>query len=299
MTLVEVVFLILFWGWVLSAILFLRNTVLPRIPIPELAAAATPLPLETVHFEATDGLRLEGWLARTDPLRPWLILCHGVGSNRADLLDIAEGLHAAGFNLLLFDFRGHGGSDGRTTSFGWTEQRDLKGALAFLGGQPEIPAAPYGVYGTSMGGVVALLVAARDERIGAVAVDSPYTNLGVSISRHLRLMYRLLPSIPFHGFVLSTYRLRFGSWPHDVSPERAATRLSPRALLMIQGGHDHRMPLEDAQRMFDGAGQPKELWVVDGADHLEGFALDPSAYRDRLSQFFHTNLSTVLSELPA
>lgn len=286
MPLLEVAFLLVFWSWVVSAILFLRNTVLSRIPIPEFAAHATPLPLETVHFEATDGLRLEGWIARADPARPWVILCHGVGSNRADLLDIAAGLHEAGLNLLLFDFRGHGGSAGRTTSFGWTEQRDLEGALAFLGGQPEIPARPYGVYGISMGGVVALLVASRDERIGAVAVDSPYTNLGASISRHLRLMYPWLPSIPFHGFVLSTYRLRFGIWPHRVSAERAARHLSPRALLMIHGGHDHRMPLEAARSMFEAAGHPKELWVVDGADHLESFALAPSAYRERLAQFF-------------
>lgn len=290
MTLLEVAFLVVFWSWVASALLFLRNTVLPRLPISEPTAHATHLPLETVHFEATDGLRLEGWIIRAESVRPWLILCHGVGSNRADLLDIAAGLHGAGFNLLVFDFRGHGGSAGRATSFGWTEQRDLEGALAFLGGQPEIPPKPYGVYGISMGAVVALLVASQDERIGAVAADSPYTNLGASIGRHLQLMYPLLPSIPFHGFVLSTYRLRFGTWPHHVSPERAAKHLNPRPLLMIQGGQDHRMPLEAAQRMFDGARQPKELWVVEGADHLESFALNPSAYRERLLQFFNTSL---------
>ena len=288
MIVVEVLFLTVFWAWVFSAVLFLRNTFLPRLPI-----TTTPglfnLPSETVRFLAADGTPLEGWTIPADPDQRWLILCHGLGSNRADLLDIAAGLHHAGFNLLLFDFRGHGSSGGHVTSFGWTEQRDLEGALAFLGQQPEIAAKPYGVYGISLGASVALMVAARDERIGAVAADSPYTNLEDTLGRHLTLMYPF-PKIPFLWFVLATYRLRFGVWPRDISPEDSAARLHPRPLLLIQGAKDPRMPVEGAQQMFDGAGNPKELWVIEGAGHLEGFSRDPGAYQARLVKFFKSRL---------
>ncbi len=289
MLVLEILFLTVFWTWCLSAALFLRNTVLPRMPITQ-----TPeflhLRSETVEFQATDGIQLEGWKVLGEPSRPWILLCHGVGANRADLLDIAEGLHEAGFNLFLFDFRAHGGSHGRVTSFGWREQRDLEGALSFLGQQPDIPAAPYGVYGISMGGAVALMVAARDERIGAVAVDSPYPNLEEAIGRHMSLMYPLLPRVPFQWFVLATYRLRFGVWPRRVSPEDSAARLSPRPLLLIHGAADLRMPVEGSRRIADRAGAPKELWVIDHAGHLEGFALDPSAYHTRLASFFQASL---------
>ena len=284
-TVLEVTFLVGFWAWVFSATLFLRNTFLPRIPItrtPELLG----LPSETIHFQATDGLRLEGWKILADPSRPWVLLCHGVGSNRSDLLDIAVGLHKARFNLLLFDFRGHGGSAGRVTSFGWQEQRDLEGALAFLGQQPDTPPRPYGVYGISMGGSVALMVAAQDERIGAVAVDSPYTNLEESIGRHLALLYPVIPRIPFLWFVLSTYRLRFGVWPRQVSPLESANQLGSRPLLLIQGAQDPRMPLEGAKQLLAGARGPKELWVAEGAGHLEAFAIDPEVYLVRLVSFF-------------
>ena len=284
----EILFLAFFWLWVLSAILFLRNTLLPRLPVtqtPELFH----LPSETVHFQATDGVRLEGWKIPGDPARPWLILCHGVGSNRSDLLDIAEGLHRAGFSLLLFDFRGHGGSAGRVTSFGWREQRDLEGALVFLGQQPEVPARSYGVYGISLGGAVALMVGAGDERIGAVAADSPYTTLEETLGRHLTLLYPL-PKVPFLWFVLATYRLRFGVWPKRVLPLESAARLSPRPILLIHGAQDPRMPVEGAKRMFAGAGEPKELWIVEGADHLQAFSRDPDAYRSRLVGFFQSSL---------
>ncbi len=288
MIVVEVVFLLLFWSWVATAAVFLRNTILPRNVFVQ--TLHTQLPLETVQFEATDGMPLEGWRIETDPIAPWVILCHGVGSNRLDLLDIAQGLHRSGLNVFLFDFRGHGGSGGRATSFGWQEQRDLEGALAYLGQQPEISAAPYGVYGISMGGAVAIMVAATDERIGAVAADSPYTGLEETLGRHLRLMFPMLPRIPFLWYVLTTYRIRFGIWPRQISPETAVHRLGQRSLLIIHGAEDDRIPPAGVRRMFANAGKTKELWMVDGAGHLESFSRFPGAYLSRVGDFFVQSL---------
>jgi len=282
---IEVVFLLVFWAWVFAATLFLRQTVLPRLPI----IMSPPPPAETVRFPATDGVSLEGWLLPGEAGRPWILICHGVGANRADLLDIASTLRSAGFNLFLFDFRGHGASGGLATSFGWREQRDLEGALAYLG-QQDIPPKPYGIYGISMGAAVALLVAARDERLGAVAVDSPYTDLEDSLGRHLALMYPALPRQPFLWFILATYRLRFGVWPRQVSPTASAARLSPRPLLLIQGAEDPRMPVAGAQAIAAAAGPPKDLWIVPGAGHLEGYAFDPQGYQSRLISFFESSL---------
>ena len=140
-----------------------------------------------------------------------------------------------------------------------------------------------------MGGAVALMVAARDERLRAVAADSPYPNLEQTLGHHLTLLYPWLPKIPFVWFVLTTYRLRFGIWPRQMSPQESAARLSPRALLLIQGDHDPRIPAEGTTSMFAAAGEPKELLIM-GGGHLEGFSLDPSRYTDRLIRFFKTHL---------
>ena len=284
----EVLFLVLFWAWVLSAVLFLRNTFLPRMPLAVLPTS-WPLPFEPVRFQATDGLWLSGWKIMAQAQAPWIILCHGLGANRSDLLDIAAALSRAGYNLLVFDFRAHGESQGRVTSFGWREQRDLEGALAFLGRQPEIPERPYGVFGISMGGAVAVMVAARDERLGAVAVDSIYPNLEESIAHHIKLLYRL-PRIPFLLFVSSTYRIRFGVWPRQMSPLDAVSHISPRALLVIHGGSDPRMPKDDATRLFEAAQEPKQLWIIEEADHLGGLQADPETYLQKLVGFFDSCL---------
>lgn len=230
-------------------------------------------------------------MATTSPEHPWIILCHGLGANRSDLLEIADGLRAEGFNLLLFDFRGHGTSSGRTSSFGWAERRDLEGALAYLGSQPEVPVRPVGVYGISMGASVALLVAADDERIGVIVADSPYRSLEASIARHMKLLYPWLPRWPFVPMALATYRLRFGVWPGAVSPEHGVAALGSRPLLLINGAEDPRMPADEIRTMAARAHGPVTTWVVPGADHLGAYHHNPRAYVDRLVGVFRSGLN--------
>ena len=285
----ELLFLLVFWTWVGCGLFFLRTTILPKTP-----RSATPrefgLSYKDVAFPATDGVQLSGWLiADSTPTRPWLILCHGLGTTCADLLDLAAALFREGYNLFLFDFRGHGESAGRVTSFGWWEQRDLEGALAFLGEQPEVPERPYGIVGVSMGGAVAIMVAARDERLGAVAVDGVYPDLEASLAHHVELLYRL-PRMPFLFVIKTAYRIRFGVWPRHMSPQKAVERLSSRKLLVIQGSKDARVPLEGTKTLMERAGTAHELFVIEGAGHLEGLALDASAYVGKLTNFFISSL---------
>ena len=288
MVILEALFLVFFWGWVFTAALFLRNTRLPRMPLST-SPAVWQLPFVSVRFQATDGIWLSGWKIATDPQEPWIILCHGLGTNRADLLDLAAALHHARYNLFLFDFRAHGESQGATTSFGWNEQRDLEGALAFLGTQPEVPERPYGVFGISMGGAVAIMVAARDERVGAVAVEGVYEDLQESIGHHLKLLYRL-PRVPCAFFASSAYRLRVGVWPRHMSPIKEVSALSPRPLFIIHGAQDARMPLANANALFETAREPKDLCVIPDAGHLGGHQANPADYERRLVRFFDSHL---------
>lgn len=288
MAIVEALFLIVFWSWAATAIFFLRTTFLS----PQ-ANLATPgqfqLPFETVAFEATDGTPLEGWTITADLARPWIIGCHGLGSNRSDLLEIAGFLHKAQFNVLLFDFRGHGGSSGHFTSFGLTEQRDLEGALAFLGQKTDIPPKPYGIYGISLGAAVALMVAARDERLHALALDGPYSGLESSINTHTRLMYPWMPAEPFLSYIRLTYRLRFGAWPNSVSPADSAAGLNKRPLLLITGSEDVRTPPAESEQIRKNH-PSAEYWKIEGAGHLEGFGANPDKYAQRLTRFFSAHL---------
>ena len=118
-------------------------------PSPEIAAFT-----QAVVFPSRDGLRLSGWLVAARDSTKAVVLLHGNGSSRRQMLARAKLFHDAGYAVLLYDARGHGLSEGDRVSAGWFETSDLLGALDFLRakGFKEL-----GCLGESQGGATILL----------------------------------------------------------------------------------------------------------------------------------------------
>ncbi len=268
--------------------LLLRNTYLPRYQY-SILPSDYGMVYEEVDFLSSDEKKLKGWLIVKDKRNPLIILCHGLGTNKSDLMGFAHFLYRAGYNLFMFDFRGHGESEGRTTSFGYWEQRDLKGAIEYLNNRGDLPNANYGVFGISMGGAVAILVAAKESLIKAVAVDSPYIDLEESIARHLKLMY-YFPRFPLANFTIFAYRLRFLTNSRNISPLRVINKISPRAIFLINGENDNRMLASAILKLYKEAEEPRQLWLVPQAGHLESYAVAGKKYEEKLVNFFNSHL---------
>src|SRR5213083_45317 len=122
----------------------------PRLTVP-LAPRDFGLAVEDVAITTDDGLRLAAWLVAR-PGAPAVVLLHGYPADRADMLPIAAGL-ASRFTVLLLDQRYFGESEGRLTTLGFKERRDLGRALDFLATRG---VGAVGVFGFSLGGAVAL-----------------------------------------------------------------------------------------------------------------------------------------------
>lgn len=269
-------------------ILLLRNVFLPRYPY-EVSLRDMGLSGEEVSFQSRDGVELSGTLLLTGQNDPLIIFCHGVGANRYDLIESARALYEKGsFNIFLFDFRAHGKSGGHLTSFGLHEQKDLLGALDYLDTRKDL-VPHYGLYGVSMGGSVGILVAAEDPRIRALCVDSPFVDLKESITSHIERLYSL-PRFPFATFAHLAYTLLFLTNIRDVSPVRVVHKISPRPLFVINGAEDDRMTPQQAKRLYEKASEPKQMWLVPGAAHLEGRIAAEDQYDVSLLTFFATAL---------
>jgi len=134
------------------------------------------LEFEDVEFVSRRGdITLRGWYISGQEEKPTLIFVHGIGSVRSGdrAVDLASRLVANGFNVLMFDLRGHGSSDGDKVSGGYFEQWDVLGAFDFLA-KRRVPPSRIGLLGFSMGAATAVLVAAQEPAIGALVADSPY-----------------------------------------------------------------------------------------------------------------------------
>src|SRR5487761_113179 len=115
----------------------------------------------------------DGWFFPGLIHAPTIVLCHGYGSQRADILTLVTALQEHQFNVFLFDFVGHGAVPGRTT-LGYQETRELLAAIKGLAKREDIDRSRFGVWGTDLGAYAALGAAVQDSRIEAIAVDSVY-----------------------------------------------------------------------------------------------------------------------------
>ena len=275
-------------GWFIS-----QRVLHPTPKVEDHTLADFDLPAEEISFRSRQGTRLAGSFvpARSTPA-PAVILSHGHGRSRAELLPHANFLHRAGYAVLLFDYRHRGSSEGDEVTMGLREQDDLLGALDELATRPEVDASRIALLGLSMGSVVGLLVAARDERIRALVAESPYASPDAIMTRALRHFYHL-PSFPFAHVGRWLIERRLGE-PLDV-PDAVAVvgEISPRPLFFIADEDDAVVGPEEAERLFRAADEPKRYWLIPGAGHSRGWQGAPEEYERRVLDFLQEALGGV------
>ncbi|GAB4214740.1 MAG: alpha/beta hydrolase [Roseiflexaceae bacterium] len=241
---------------------------------------------EEIALTTADGVRLSGWWLPRPGCERVVVGLAGHRSPKSDLLGIGSGLWRAGNNVLLFDWRSRGQSDVAQHSLAYYELRDAEAAVAYALGR--VPNARLGLVGFSMGASIALLLAARMPEVRAVVADSPFAGIAEVIA-HGAARYRLPARLVVPMADLLT-NWRFGYRFGAIRPIEVVGSLSPRPLLIIHGADDTLIPLEHARLLYAAAGQPKELWVVERAEHCGAYFDDRQTYVRRVSAFFEQYL---------
>lgn len=268
-------------------LVLVRNTFIPRLKNFD-SPKSFGMQYEDVYFSSRDKIRLSGWLIAKDKSQPWIIICHGLGANKSDVLEIANFLYKRNFNVFLFDFRAHGESAGFSTSFGYLESRDLSAAIDFLKSK-EKHLFGLGVLGISMGASVAIMAAANNKDIKAVVLDSPYIDLDEAIIEHAKFLFPVFSRF-FGKLAVFSYRIRFLVDSSQISPIKVISEISRRPVLIINGAEDNRMQADQALRLFQAAKEPKEIWLVPYAGHLASYLADKPQYEKRVGDFFEKHL---------
>jgi alpha-beta hydrolase superfamily lysophospholipase len=252
------------------------------------------LVFEEVSFAAPDGTELRGWWIPAERPRAAVVLLHGFGSDRTELLDHAPYLHEAGFDLLLFDLRACGESGGELSTLGWREQDDLRAAVDLV--EARTDGRPTFAMGHSLGSATAILEGAADLRLRAFVVEAPFTSIDDIVDRSFpHFSHPSLPSFPFAPVAVVIAEARLGRDSSTIRPLDAIGRLAPRPLLIVTGAHDEVVPPPDAQRLYAAAGVGAEWWLIQGAGHSgsvdEPFVAAPAEYRRRVLRLFEAALA--------
>jgi pimeloyl-ACP methyl ester carboxylesterase len=243
---------------------------------------------EEVMFPSREGnVDLSGWLIPGAPGQPYLIFVHGLDSERSadGAVDLAARLVGQGYNVLLFDLRGHGSSGGERISGGYFEREDVLGAYDFLLSRGAA-AGRVGLIGFSLGGGVAIMAAADERGIVGVVADSAFADIDDLIAQETARKTFL--SEDFVPVFLPAARLfadrLYGIDPGDISPERDAGLLT-FPILLIHGDADSRIPPSHSGRIQQRSHFGTELWSPEGVDHVDAFLSHPDEYAERILRY--------------
>lgn len=274
-------------------------TKLERKPLVPAADVVSPAH-EDVSFRATDGLLLRGWWFVGSTGRSELapnkavVFVHGRGQNR-----IASSLHpdkiaplflARGWDVLLFDLRGHGESEGERYSLGQYEPRDIVAAIDLAAKKGGVDRRRVAVVGESLGAGSAIMTVGLDPTIGPVVTDSAYADAYTVVSE-VGTNYTGLPSWFTPGIVLAG-KFFFGLDVASVKPAEVVRAHPERAWLFIQCVGDktvfahHGRDLKAASANAD-----TELWMVDGCDHVKAFTEYPAEWQQHVFAFLERELA--------
>jgi uncharacterized protein len=210
-----------------------------------------------------DGIAYHLWLPPGDEPAPAVIVFHGAGSQKENHADYARTALAHGFAALTFDNRGHGETEG---PLGPGVIADLQRLARFVAERPEVDERRVAVRGSSMGGLLAIHMAAASDAVAAVVAICPASE------------QMMLPTVrpvaagkpPPPGTYLDSMRidaLALVAWLEEHEVGDAVELLGSKPLLLIHAKGDDQVPHQHSEDLFARASEPKRLLLLEGGDH--------------------------------
>lgn len=237
-----------------------------------------------VEFSSRDGLMLRGWLLEGEETKPTIILCHGLFRSRQEGLERGSALNQRGFSVLLFDFRNHGESDGKSVSLGFLERLDVLGAYDFL--KETKRKQRFVLLGISMGAVAAIHAAGDFQQdLEAIIADSPFRSLDATISHHTESMIAL-PSFPFADIFVWNFTRINGYQAEDLNTRKALQGLDAIPVLLMYGEEDGRVSAAAVKEIFEAIPYGKKKVVFfENATHGAAYRISPDLYLNTIVDF--------------
>ena len=233
---------------------------------------------ERVEFLSSDGAKIIGWFFPSKTSAPGIIISSGLLYERDTVLKYAATLKDAGYNILVFDPRGQGLSAG-VYALGAKEPEDIAGALCWMHKEGIKKIA---LLGYSCGATAAIIAAAQHpNEISAVIADSPIANLKYIGGKLVKRALGTPLIMPICNF-LASKKLGYNLF-EKTDALKVAGRVSH--IFFIHGEEDTAVSPKSSEVLYEKAREPKELWLVPGANHVEAMEIKKAEYRRRVLDF--------------
>ncbi len=261
----------------------------PLHTVPKRTPASFGLEFEDVRFQTADGLQLAGWLVPHPQARGNVIFCHGHGRNRGHVAGLLETLHDVHVNVLAFDFRGHGDSDGHTSTFGHREVADLLAAEAYV--RERCPGQPLFLIGISLGAAVSLQALPQLRDVHGVWLEGCFSHLSHPIRTELTWTPACLRG-PLFALYNGLGWADCGFRARRIRPIDALKQVQV-PIYFVHGQRDELVPCTDGRELYTACTCPKWCWWVEDATHYNVRQQHQAEYLRRLREFLADRLVEV------
>ena len=241
-------------------------------------------PANVISFPSESGSTIHGWHRIVPKSRGVIVLVHGIRGSRLAMLRRARFLVDAGFSVVLIDLQAHGESPGEQITLGFQEKHDVCAAVEYT--KKQHPEEPVGVLGVSLGAASTLL--ASPLNVDAVVIESTYPTIEEAVHNRVHQQLGVFSFVPAKCLLIQL-EPRLGVGTNDLRPiDRISEIDCP--VFVISGSNDQHTTAKETQQLYDRAGEPKELWLVEGAEHESLFAYAGEEYQRRVLSFFRKHL---------
>lgn len=205
---------------------------------------------------------IEAWVFKSENSKGTVILFHGFGGQKSSMLDKSEVFLKLGYNTMLIDFMGSGGSEGNQTTIGFKEAEEVKTCYDYLkeNGEEKIY-----LFGTSMG-AVAILKAINDYDISpnAIIIECPFGSMYQTVCARFKAMK--VPTFPMAGLLIFWGGTENGYWAFSFKPSEYAKKVKCPTLLLY-GEKDERVSRQEINDIYSNLNCIKELKTFPVAGH--------------------------------
>ncbi len=236
-----------------------------------------------IALEQQDSLR--GYLFKplSDTPKATLILVHGIGGAKEHFFPLASKLTEDGYNAIVLDNRAHGGSGGKYTTYGFKEKEDISLIVHYL--NQEFPELKVGIWGSSMGGAIAIQAMEQDKRIAFGIVESTFINLEQIVYDYQKRFSAGIGLRFLTDYVIARAGVIADFDPKKVSPENAVKNIT-QPMFLAHGDQDERITYTYGELLFKNlAATHKTFELVKGAGHLNVGEVGGEGYYKRVMDF--------------
>ena len=242
-----------------------------------------------IQFKTSDSLTIKGWYF-TAPQNQVnsdkaVILCHGWTANRYETLPRVKFLVEAGYNVLTYDARACGESEGDLISLGYYEANDLLAAIDYLKSTGINKIAADGI---SQGGATIVFASAKSKDLNCIIIESCFDELRNAVNNRFSSML-FIPGAIGSALMLPLAKNKLGIGVDEIAPINKIKNIHI-PVFIISGEVDTRTTPDETKKLFDAANQPKRIWLVPNAGHVDLYRVNQVEYEKRVLEFLKVEM---------